>query len=930
MANKVKGYDYEIQVRDFIIQNNSNAFLWNQTPEKILINAGIIGSHNENRLKRKEKKENPLMDTGIDIIEVCKKELILIQCKNGYKNGVTLNDLVGFYSWTAHLPNLKGKIYYTDKLSNAIKSLPTTERIQYIKHEFINQKINLEEIENFEARDYQLDLQQKFNEHFEKENRGTLSMPCGTGKTFSSYLVSKKYKQIIIISPLKQFAKQNLDKFVEYGFSGKTLLIDSDGTRDIKEVTDFIKKNKTFLLSSTFFSVDIIYQIMDKTKDALIIVDEFHNISKTNMTDNNDYFYKLLNSNYRMFFMSATPKIYELEDEENLNEKIFGKIVYNMQFSYAIEKGYITDYRIWLPSIHEDNSKLKKALDIYEISDIIKGKCMYLYQILLNNGSQKMIIYCENTDEITEMREGMKSLNDFYELKIEMGQITSSNSDVSRTKILNEFKNSKDIYLLFSVRILDECIDIPACDSIFITYPSKSKVRTIQRMCRCIRNFNSNPNKIGNVAIWCNEYDEILETLYGIKEYDVYFKEKICVTETNYYGESDKKGIELDKELVDKFTIRVNEYKGISWEERFKALEKYLKENNKRPSKSNEDREISSLGNWTSIQLYNYSKNNLKLEQQKKWDELLKKYNELFLNDEEKWYKNFNELKKFLDDNKRRPIKNDSIHNWFHCQQQNYIKEDKSMKNKIIKKDWEKFNKDYEKILKVEDDVKIWMDTLDKVKAFILKNNAKPISYSKEPNEKSLGQWVADQFTKEKKEIGQFKKNIVKEKWNSFVQENLSFLKSNDAAWFETFNELKAYIDKFKIKPSRNNSDKNVSKLFTWIDTQTQNFDNKTQIMANENIYKIWEKYLIENREILNNKKINWKFNFDELIKFINENGETPKQNSDDENEKKLGEWLSNQRRFFKLKKGNFDNIDYVNQWEKLENIISKLKTMEV
>ena len=109
-----------------------------------------------------------------------------------------------------------------------------------------------------------------------------------------------------------------------------------------------------------------------------------------------------------------------------------------------------------------------------------------------------------------------------------------------------------------------------------------------------------------------------------------------------------------------------------------------------------------------------------------------------------------------------------------------------------------------------------------------------------------------------------------------------------------------------------------------------QNFDNKTQIMANENIYKIWEKYLIENREILNNKKINWKFNFDELIKFINENGETPKQNSDNENEKKLGEWISNQRRFFKLKKGNFENIDYVNQWDKLENIISKLKTMEV
>lgn len=37
MANIIKGYDYEIQIRNFIIQNNnSNVFLWSRTPEKTL------------------------------------------------------------------------------------------------------------------------------------------------------------------------------------------------------------------------------------------------------------------------------------------------------------------------------------------------------------------------------------------------------------------------------------------------------------------------------------------------------------------------------------------------------------------------------------------------------------------------------------------------------------------------------------------------------------------------------------------------------------------------------------------------------------------------------------------------------------------------------------------------------------------------------
>jgi superfamily II DNA or RNA helicase len=132
-------------------------------------------------------------------------------------------------------------------------------------------------------------------------------------------LISNKYKQIVIISPLKQFAQQNLDRYIEYGFNkDKTLLVDSDGTRDKKEIKKFIKSNESFLISSTFCSVDMIFSCLKYMKDPFIIVDEFHNLSKNNVNsdnDNNDYFYQLLNSNNKFLFMSATPRIYELEDQ---------------------------------------------------------------------------------------------------------------------------------------------------------------------------------------------------------------------------------------------------------------------------------------------------------------------------------------------------------------------------------------------------------------------------------------------------------------------------------------------------------------------------------------------------------------------------------------------------------------------------------------
>ena len=115
-----KGFLYEIQIRDHIINSlNKQAFLWSHTPETILIDNNIIGSHNEQRIKRKENclnKFNPLLDTGIDIITIENdNKCSLVQCKNGYVKGVTMKDLAGFMCWMASLDKINGYVYYTNK-----------------------------------------------------------------------------------------------------------------------------------------------------------------------------------------------------------------------------------------------------------------------------------------------------------------------------------------------------------------------------------------------------------------------------------------------------------------------------------------------------------------------------------------------------------------------------------------------------------------------------------------------------------------------------------------------------------------------------------------------------------------------------------------------------------------------------------------------
>ena len=354
--NNIKGYLYEVQIRDYIInQLNKQAFLWSETPETLLLKHQIIGSHNEARLKRKENKENSLIDTGVDVIQVDdNNKLSFVQCKNGYKNGVVMKDLAGFSLMTLSYQNFinMGYVYYTNKLSKNILCLPQTNMIEFIKQPF-NEPTILTNENIIKPFDYQVEAVNKFNEYYINNNRGILSLPCGTGKTYTSFLISKSYKQIVIISPLKQFAKQNLDRYIEYGFKNNTLLVDSDGTRDKKEIKKFIKSNESFIISATYCSVDMIRKCLKYMKDPFIVIDEFHNLSKNNVSLDDDDFYKVLNSNNKFLFMSATPRIYELEEDgEALNDDLMGSIIYNMSFTDAIEKKFITDYQIWLTSIH--------------------------------------------------------------------------------------------------------------------------------------------------------------------------------------------------------------------------------------------------------------------------------------------------------------------------------------------------------------------------------------------------------------------------------------------------------------------------------------------------------------------------------------------------------------------------------------------------
>ena len=354
---------------------------------------------------------------------------------------------------------------------------------------------------NFVPYTYQLDCINKFNEYYVNNNNGILSMPCGCGKTYTSFLIAENYEIVIIISPLKQHTEQNILNYKKYSKKEvKTIIIDSEGTRNINYIFSKITKDTNIIIGSTYKSCDIIVEIIKKYKNAFIVIDEFHNLSYNNIYNNEDNINKIIKSENKKLYMSATPRIYELEDNNDCNiEDILGKIVYKMDFNYAITNNYISNYELYLPIHDENNYKLLlEKIKINNYENLLIQKVLYYFESIKILGKLKTIIYFNSHEYIDIFIKCFNDINNYYNYRYYIDSIICSDTKPNRIKKLEEFNNSSEISILCSVSILDECIDIPSCNSIYITYNCVSKIRIVQRISRSLRKHN---NKIAKILI---------------------------------------------------------------------------------------------------------------------------------------------------------------------------------------------------------------------------------------------------------------------------------------------------------------------------------------------------------------------------------------------------------------------------------------------
>ena len=264
---QIKGNNYELFILNKLKLEleYDNVWFFKNTPEKVLQNTKLLDNYD---IYTKYKN----CDIGADLVAIKNEHIFFIQCKN-HNDTLCINDLQGFYFFLYEF-ELNGIVIYSNQISSRIKDL--SNKVQYMHIPYNNQLIdtsfNILNKSEIISREYQIEAYNLLK----NENKSILSLPCGMGKTFTSYMIAKEYDNIILISPLRFLAKQLLEQVYEYSNkSYNPILLSVDGERKIDNI---ILENKN-IISSTYDSVDILIKILDKINNKIIIIDEFHNLS---------------------------------------------------------------------------------------------------------------------------------------------------------------------------------------------------------------------------------------------------------------------------------------------------------------------------------------------------------------------------------------------------------------------------------------------------------------------------------------------------------------------------------------------------------------------------------------------------------------------------------------------------------------------------
>ncbi|KTT52949.1 damage-inducible protein [Pseudomonas oryzihabitans] len=408
--------------------------------------------------------------------------------------------------------------------------------------------------------------------------RGKLIMACGTGKTFTSLKIAErlagKSKRVLFLVPSLSLLSQTLTEWTQesetplHSFAvcsdsdvGKKRKIEDDAvqvfthelrypatTKADRLAAEMLKRHDAEHMSvvfSTYHSIDVISRAQHEHGLAdfdLVICDEAHRTTGATFGDDDESNFVRIHDGTdiraaKRLYMTATPRIYgdsakvKAESGEVTlcsmdDEALYGKELFVINFSEAVQRGLLTDYKVLVLTVEESaiSRSLQKMLadDSNQLKVDDAAKIVGCWKALAKQGLHEQLIgddepmkravaFCQVISpnyKGTKHKVSSVNIADMFQSVVEAYQESEEIDEAARLtceaehvdggmnasqkeaklKWLKAEAPANTCRILSNVRCLSEGVDVPALDAVLFLTPRNSQVDVVQSVGRVMRN----------------------------------------------------------------------------------------------------------------------------------------------------------------------------------------------------------------------------------------------------------------------------------------------------------------------------------------------------------------------------------------------------------------------------------------------------------
>ena len=441
----------------------------------------------------------------------------------------------------------------------------------------------------YPLREHQKTAVDKAHEYFKTADRGKLIMACGTGKTFTSLKIAENETNskgiVLFLVPSIALLGQTLREWTAQSElpihpicicsdSKASQDKDSDGSivdlalpasTDVKSIArQFLaakmkqeKDGGMIVVFSTYQSIDVISQAQEQInrqdKDScifdLVVCDEAHRTTGVILNDKEESYFTKIHDNAwiqakKRLYMTATPRLYTDASKQKAEQGnailcsmddpvIYGDEIYRIGFGEAVKKDLLSDYKVLILTIKEDQIPValqnvikdkNNEIDTDDVSKLIGCINALSKRVLetdesFNDDKQFMhtaVAFCQKISASKKISNMFNQHKDAYydsltqEERAKLVGVYSDHIDGSmgasiRAEKLSWLKDvsqdSKDCHILCNVKCLSEGVDVPSLDAVMFLSAKNSQVDVVQSVGRVMRKSRTTDKKYGYIII---------------------------------------------------------------------------------------------------------------------------------------------------------------------------------------------------------------------------------------------------------------------------------------------------------------------------------------------------------------------------------------------------------------------------------------------